>query len=101
MSISNSASTWLRYSGQVVLGLLAGAILTIVCVAVAAPFLFTVAVAVGPVLAFVIYLVAVIIGLIRSRGRGMNAAWVRFFVGMCAVPAYATVILIDWLISSR
>ncbi|MEC3916239.1 hypothetical protein [Nocardia sp. CDC160] len=93
--------TWLRYCGQLLLGLVVGAALTVICVFASAPLLFTSAVAIGPVAAFAVYLTIIAVAAIRNRGQSINHDVVRFLAGMAIVPLYGTVIFLDWVFSRR
>ncbi|WP_460723583.1 hypothetical protein [Nocardia heshunensis] len=92
---------WLRDGAQLLLGICAGAILTVVSVLAAAPLLFTAATAIGPIIALGLYTVIVVVVKLRNRPQRVSHGTIRFLAGMAIIPVYGAVILLDWLLSQR
>lgn len=95
----SESPTWRTYAGLFVLGVLTGIALVFVCVFALVWVLWTSAIAVGPVVALIIWL---LIAAPNLRPAKRNPARVWFLAGFAVIPCFYGIMmslgmLIEWL----
>ncbi len=92
-----SVPRWLRYSGQLLLGVCAGAALIVVSFLVTAPLFSYAAYVIGPVIAFVVYLAFIAPLMARSLRHRVSQGTICLLSGVAIVPV-GTLIILSWMI---